>query len=77
MYVRNYLDWMITTRKYVASYHKEVAIANTIQCNLVYVIHNLSNNLMGLPAIVTLNILTQVNAVHRVDNLTATKLFHG
>ena len=45
----------------------------------VYMIHNLRNNLLGLPAIVALNILTQVNAVHRVDNPIAKqfpKLFH-
>ena len=51
---------------------------NTIQP--VYVIHNLRNNLLGLPAIVALNILTQVNAVHRVDNSIAKQfleLFYG
>ena len=46
----------------------------------VYVIHNLRKNLLGLPAFVALNILTQVNAVHRVDNPIAKwfpELFHG
>ena len=50
---------------------------NTIQP--VYVIHNLRNNLLGLPAI-ALTVITKVNAVHRVDNPTAKQfpeLFHG
>ena len=46
----------------------------------VYVIRKLTNNLLGLPAITALNILTQVNAVHKVDNPVANnfpELFHG
>ena len=46
----------------------------------VYVIRKLANNLLGLPAIIALNILTQVNAVHSMDNPIANKfpdLFHG
>ena len=46
----------------------------------VYVVHKLANNLLGLPAIIALNVLTQVNAVQRVDHPIADKfpdLFHG
>ena len=46
----------------------------------VYVVHKLANNLLGLPAIIALNVLTQVNAVQSVDHPIADKfpdLFHG
>ena len=45
---------------------------NTIQT--LYVIHNLNNNLLGLPAIIALNILTQVNTVCSTDNQIIKKL---
>ena len=51
---------------------------NTIQT--VYVIHNINNNLLGLPAIIALNILTQVNTVCSTDNQIIKKfptLFQG
>ena len=38
-----------------------------------YVIHNLNNNLLRLPAIIALNIFTQVNTVCSTDNQIAKK----
>ena len=46
----------------------------------VYVVHKLANNLFGLPTIIGLNVLTQVNAVQSVDHPIARRfpdLFHG
>ena len=57
----------------------EISHKNLKTIQPVYVIHNLRNNLLGLPAI-ALTILTKVNAVHRVDNPIAKQfpeLFHG
>ena len=46
----------------------------------VYMVNKLSNNLMGLPAIIAPNVLTQVNLVQSVDYSIAERLpdlFHG
>ena len=46
----------------------------------VYVVHKLANNLPGLPAIIALNVLTQVNVVQSMDHPIADRfpeLFHG
>ena len=43
-------------------------------------VHKLANNLLGLPAIIALNVLTQVNTVQSVDHPIAKRfpdLFHG
>ena len=46
----------------------------------VYEVHKLANNLLGLPAIIALKVLTQVNAVQIADHPIAKRfsdLFHG